>query len=116
MCSSTHYMCYLGIFKYKGFSLKMIPKEKAELGKKNIQSGLITKFSQLLNILTKTALTKAMGIHKNTLQSKIDDPGKITAFSILKLSECFDIDYSQIFNLIINELNEKKVRKKKAKK
>jgi len=84
--------------------------------KKLIISGYITTFSEVLEVLPKTVLSRDLKIHHQTFDKLIEDLEKFTLKNIYRLALLIGVDKWEFVKLFINEsAPAKKVKRKKRK-
>jgi plasmid maintenance system antidote protein VapI len=82
--------------------------------KKLIMGGFIKTFSEILDTIPKTVLTKDLGMHHQTFKKIIKNPERLSFRDAFRIASFIEIDEQEIMTLIYNEcIVEKKAKRKK---
>jgi hypothetical protein len=80
--------------------------------KKLFEAGSIDSFDEIVNIVGKTNIAKALGMHYDTFNDRMKHPDEFSVKHLLKLASLIGVDGRIIANLIITKLE--KSRKSKS--
>lgn len=95
-------------------SLYVMPKDKRYNTVKNlITGGFITKFSEILDTMPKSVITKDLGMHHDTFEKVIESPDRLTITDAFRIAAFIEVDEMKLMELIHNEWKEKKAKRKK---
>lgn len=83
--------------------------------KKLITHGLITTFSEILEVVPKTVLGNDLGMHHYTFEKLLKNHERIELKDIYKIASLITVDRLEIIKLIFNESRiSKKPKRKKS--
>ena len=95
-------------------SLYVMPKDKRYNTVKNlITGGFITRFSEILDTIPKSTITRDLGMHHDTFEKVIESPDRLTITDAFRIASFIEVDEMKLMELIHNEWKEKKVKRKK---
>ena len=92
-----------------------MPKDKRYLTVKNlITGGFIKKFSEIIDTVPKSTITRDLGMHHQTFERIVQNPARLSCEDAFQLASFIEIDEMEILKLIYNEvIVEKKAKRKK---
>jgi hypothetical protein len=76
--------------------------------KASVEKGYITEFTQILDVIPKTTLTRELQISNYRMASLIAHVEMVTMAEIYAMSSLFDVEFTMIMMLIHNEYTRKK--------
>ncbi|OQP50297.1 hypothetical protein A4H97_00160 [Niastella yeongjuensis] len=81
--------------------------------KKLVTGGYIKKFSEIIDTIPKSTITRDLGMHHQTFKKVMKSPERLSFTDAFKIASFIEIDEREIMNLIYNEWLEKKAKRKK---
>jgi hypothetical protein len=92
----------------------MAKDKRYEIIKKLVMAGVITRFSEVFDILPKTTWARDMQMHHYTFGNLIRNPAAFTLRQIYEIASLLEIDEWEAIKMIhIENMNGKKIKKKK---
>jgi hypothetical protein len=78
-----------------------------------IASGYIVRFIQILDIISKTAMARDLGMHHQTFEKLLKNPEKFTFKDAFFIASLIEVDPKVIIDLIYTQCTENKKNKGK---
>jgi hypothetical protein len=92
--------------------LRMEKDKRVIRVKQLIESGSITKFIEIYDVITVTMIVKLLKTNHQLLTVKNSNPILFNLKTVYKIAEYFEVPATKIFELIDNQLKEKQKKKR----
>lgn len=91
----------------------MAKDKRYNTAKKLIEMGAMTGISEILDVIPKTVIGQDMGMHHETFNKLIRNPGNFTLNQIFQLAALIGVDKMIMVDLILKDLSARDNKRKK---
>jgi plasmid maintenance system antidote protein VapI len=91
----------------------MAKDKRYNTAKKLIEMGAMTSISEILDVIPKTVIGQDMGMHHETFNKLIRNPGNFTLNQIFQIAALIGVDKMAMVNLILDDLSARENKRKK---
>ena len=91
----------------------MAKDKRYNTAKKLIEMGAMTGISEILDVIPKTVIGQDMGMHNETFNKLIRNPGNFTLNQIFQLAALIGVDKMIMVDLILKDLSARDNKRKK---
>lgn len=91
----------------------MAKDKRYNTAKKLIEMGAMTSISEILDVIPKTVIGQDMGMHHETFNKLIRNPGNFTLNQIFQIAALIGVDKMAMLNLILQDLSSRDNKRKK---
>jgi len=91
----------------------MAKDKRYNTAKKLFEMGAMTNISEILDVIPKTVIGKDMGMHHDTFNRLLSNPGNFTLNQIFQLAALIGVDKMAMLNLILQDLAARESKLKK---